>query len=44
MIRYFKAWKKWAKYNDNSKIYKILVLLNLRHSPSFRCQRRFNKW
>lgn len=44
MIEYLKAWRKWAKYNDNSKIYKILVLFGIYHSPSFEYVKRYKRW
>ena len=31
----FKVWIKWSKKCINGRLYKILVLLGLRHSPSF---------
>ncbi len=31
----FKVWRKWSKKCINDRWYKILVLLGLRHSPSF---------
>lgn len=28
-------WKYWCKHTQNNILYKLLVLLKLRHSPSF---------
>lgn len=33
--KHFKKWNSWRKYNTNSWLHKILVLLKLRHSPTF---------
>lgn len=29
-------WNEWRKHNTNSKFHKLLVLLNIIHSPTFR--------
>lgn len=31
MIEYLKDWIKWSKCNNNSKLYKILVLFGIYH-------------
>lgn len=33
--KHFKKWNRWRKYNSNSWLYKLAVLLGIRHSPSF---------
>lgn len=39
MLKY-KNWRKWAQCCGNSKFYKILVLLEVVHSPSYeRCEK-----
>ena len=35
MIKRYKKWKNWRKYNINSRFYQFLVLIGLAHSPSF---------
>ena len=35
MIKRYKKWKNWRKYNTNSRFYQFLVLIGLAHSPSF---------
>ena len=35
IITYFKRWNKWRKYNLNSPLHRILVLLGLADSPTF---------
>lgn len=37
MIEHIKKWNGWRKNNLNSKFYKILVLFNIVHSPTFCC-------
>lgn len=37
MLLRLKVWKHWNKQCINSKLYKFLVLLGIRHSPSFYC-------
>ncbi len=37
MLLRLKVWKHWNKKCVNSKMYKILVLLGVKHSPSFCC-------
>lgn len=37
MIEHIKKWNGWRKNNLNSKFYKILVLFNIVHSPTFGC-------
>lgn len=31
----YRDWKIWRKCNGNGKVYKVLVLLGLVHSPTF---------
>lgn len=35
MIKRYKKWKNWRKYNINGRFYQFLVLIGLAHSPSF---------
>ena len=35
MIKRYKKWKNWRKYNINGWFYQFLVLIGLAHSPSF---------
>ena len=35
MIKRYKKWKNWRKYNINSRFYQFLVLIGVAHSPSF---------
>ena len=35
LITYFQRWNKWRKYNLNSPLHHILVLLGLADSPTF---------
>lgn len=35
LILHYQQWNRWQKHNLNSKFHKILVLLKLKHSPSF---------
>lgn len=35
MIKRYKKWKNWRKYNTNGRFYQFLVLIGLAHSPSF---------
>lgn len=35
MIHRFKIWNGWRKHNRNHVVIKILVLLNIIHSPTF---------
>lgn len=35
MIHRFKIWNVWRKHNRNNTVIKILVLLNIIHSPTF---------
>lgn len=37
MLLRLKVWKHWNKKCINSKLYKFLVLLGVRRSPSFYC-------
>lgn len=34
-MQHLRLWNEWRKHNINSKIHKILVLLKVRHSPTF---------
>lgn len=34
MIKHIRRWNIWRKYNSNSKIYKIFVLLDFIKSPT----------
>ena len=36
MIKHIKRWNKWRKFNANSWFHKLLVLLGLRNSPTFK--------
>lgn len=36
IVDYISMWNKWRKHNTNSKFHKLLVLLNIIHSPTFR--------
>ena len=35
MIKRYKKWKNWRKYNTNGRFYQFLVLIGLAHSPTF---------
>lgn len=35
LIKRYEKWKNWQKRNDNDRLYQLLVLFGLRHSPSF---------
>lgn len=35
IINHIKRWNKWRKYNSNSLVYKVLVLLHIVNSPTF---------
>ena len=35
MIKRYKKWKNWRKYNINGWFYQFLVLIGFVHSPSF---------
>lgn len=35
MIKRYKKWKDWRKYNTNGWFYQFLVLIGFMHSPSF---------
>ena len=35
MIKRYKKWKNWRKYNTNGRLYHFLVLVGLAHSPTF---------
>lgn len=35
MIKRYKKWKNWRKYNTNCRFYQFLVYIGLAHSPSF---------
>ena len=35
MIKRYKKWKNWKKYNTNCRFYQFLVLIGLAHSPTF---------
>lgn len=35
MIKHYKKWKDWRKYNTNGWFYQFLVLIRFIHSPSF---------
>ena len=37
MLLRLKVWKHWNKKCVNCKLYKFLVLLGIKHSPSFHC-------
>ena len=34
LVDRFQRWNKWCKHSMNSRIYKFLVLLGLRYSPT----------
>ena len=34
LVDRFQRWNKWRKHSMNSRIYKFLVLLGLRYSPT----------
>lgn len=36
MFKHIERWNKWRKRNRNSKLHKLLVLLKLAHSPTFK--------
>ncbi len=38
MLLRLKVWKHWNKKCVNGKLYKFLVLLGIKHSPSFYCK------
>lgn len=42
MKNHIKIWNDWRKYNLNSKVYQILVLLKLAISPSFEFKKACN--
>ena len=35
MIKRYKKWRDWRKYNINGWLYQFLVLIGLVNSPSF---------
>lgn len=35
IIKRYKKWKNWKKYNTNGRFYQFLVLIGLAHSPTF---------
>lgn len=35
LIKHFKRWNKWRKFNGNSKMHKFLVLIGVVISPTF---------
>ncbi len=35
MINHIQRWNKWRKYNYNSLLHKLLVLLHVIYSPTF---------
>lgn len=37
MLLRLKVWKRWNKKCINGKLYKFLVLLGIKRSPSFHC-------
>ena len=34
LIKHIKRWNRWRKYNTNSKLHKLLVLLGIIKSPT----------
>lgn len=40
----FKVWKDWYRHCTNGRIYKILVLVGLAHSPTFNQLYSFEKY
>lgn len=34
LLDHIQIWNKWRKRNTNSRLYKFLVLVGLRHSPT----------
>lgn len=39
LIHHIKVWNRWRKRSLNSKIYKLQVLFNVRHSPTFMAEK-----
>ena len=35
----FRQWRRWKKYNLNGKLYQLLVLIGVIHSPTFEVQK-----
>lgn len=44
MIRRFRLWNKWRKNCLNGPLYKFLVLIGLRRSPTFHVFVEFRNW
>ena len=42
LLDHIRIWDKWRKRNTNSKLYKFLVLVGLRHSPTFMALKMFD--
>ena len=42
LLDHIRIWDKWRKRNTNSKLYKFLVLVGLRHSPTFMVLKMFD--
>ena len=42
LLDHIRIWNKWRKRNTNSKLYKFLVLVGLRHSPTFMVLKMFD--
>lgn len=42
LLDHIKIWNKWRKRNTNSQFYKFLVLVGLRHSPTFMVLKMFD--
>lgn len=36
LIKHIRRWNIWRKYNGNSRMHKLLVLIGLIHSPTMR--------
>ena len=42
LFHHIKVWNRWRKHSLNSKIYKLQVLFNVRHSPTFMLEKGCN--
>ncbi len=44
MMKHIKKWNEWRRYNCNSFIYKLFVLLGIVKSPTFECFHTQDEW
>lgn len=42
LLDHIQIWNKWRKRNTNSQLYKFLVLVGLRRSPTFTVLKMFD--